>query len=195
MAAQPGPSIPPMSEITLLLRAAGGGDSAAADRLFTLLYADLRRLARSRLRKSGEISLLETTALVHESFVRFRGAGALDFPDRQHFLAYASRVMRAVVVDIVRARQADRRGGRAPHLTLDTSAVDSAAAARDAQILDVHEALEAFAKVDERAAGMVELRFFGGLTEPEIAAVFGVTERTVQRDWLKARLYLSTLLE
>jgi RNA polymerase sigma factor (TIGR02999 family) len=184
-----------MSEITTLLQAAGGGDSAASDQLFTMLYADLRRLARSRLRKSGEITLLETTALVHESFMRFRGAGALDFPDRQHFLAYASRVMRTVVVDMVRARQAERRGGHAVHQTLQTSAASPVAAAHDEQILQVHEALEAFAKVDPRAASMVELRYFGGLTEPEIAAVLGVTERTVQRDWQKARLYLSTLLE
>ena len=183
-----------MSEITTLLHAAGLGDGAASDRLFTLLYSDLRRLARSRLRKSGEMTLMETTALVHESFLRFRGAGAIDFPDRDHFLAYAARVMRTVVVDLVRARQAERRGGHAPHVTLDTSVPDGGAA-HDEEILQVHEALEAFAKVDARAASMVELRYFGGLSEPEIAAVLGVTERTVQRDWQKARLFLSTLLK
>ena len=116
-----------MSEITTLLHAASGGDGGAADRLFTLLYADLRRLARSRLHKSGHLTMLETTALVHESFLRFRGAGALDFPDRDHFLAYAARVMRTVVVDLVRARQADRRGGHVAHLTLDTAVADEAA--------------------------------------------------------------------
>lgn len=181
-----------MSEITTLLHAAGSGDGGAADRLFTLLYADLRRLARSRLRKSGQLTMLETTALVHESFLRFRVAGALDFPDRDHFLAYAARVMRTVVVDLVRARQADRRGGHAAHLTLDTAIADEAATRHDEEILQVHEALQEFAQVDPRAANMVELRYFGGLSEPEIAAVLGVTERTVQRDWQKARLYLST---
>lgn len=183
-----------MSEITTLLHAAGGGDGSAADRLFTLLYADLRRLARSRLYKSGHLTMLETTALVHESFLRFRGAGALDFPDRDHFLAYAARVMRTVVVDLVRARQADRRGGHAQHLTLDTAIADDAAARHDEEVLQVHEALGLLAKIDERAANVVELRYFGGLSEPEIAAALGVTERTVQRDWQKARLYLSTQL-
>lgn len=184
-----------MSEITTLLRASGAGDRGAADRLFALLYADLRRLAHSRLRRSSELTLLETTALVNESFLRFRGAGALDFPDRQHFLAYAAQVMRTVVVDLVRARQAERRGGLSPHVTLDTAVADNVAAQQEDEVLRVHEALDALAAAEPRLARVVELRYFGGLSEAEIAAALEVTERTVQRDWQKARIFLALQLK
>lgn len=183
-----------MSEITILLRAAGAGDRQAADRVVALLYADLRRLARSRLRRSGELTMLDTTALVHESYLRIQRADELDFPDRNHFLAYASRVMRTVVVDLVRAAQAERRGGEAVHVTLNTLVGDSALRHED-EILRVHEALEELAAVDARLGQVVEMRYFAGLSEAEIAAALGVTERTVQRDWQKARLFLSTVLK
>ena len=182
-----------MTQITALLRAAVGGDRLAADQAYALLYADLRRLARSRLRKSGEMTLLDTTALVHESFLRLNGGRPLDFPDRHHFLAYAAKVMRAVVVDLVRARLADRRGGEAEHVTLHTTVVD-AGAAREDQVLRVHEALDELAALEPRLAQVVELRYFGGLSEAEVAASLGVTERTVQRDWQKARMFLSLAL-
>jgi RNA polymerase sigma factor (TIGR02999 family) len=182
-----------MSEITTLLRAAAAGDRAAADRAYALLYADLRRLARSRLRRSGEVTQLDTTALVHESFLRLNGGGAA-FPDRHHFLAYAARVMRSVVVDLVRARQAERRGGGVEHVTLNTTVVDAAGASGD-EVLRVHEALGELAAVDARAAEVVEMRYFGGLAEAEIALALGVTERTVQRDWHKARLFLAIAIK
>ncbi len=182
-----------MTEITALLRAAVGGDRLAADQAYALLYADLRRLARSRLRKSGEMTLLDTTALVHESFLRLNGGRALDFPDRHHFLAYAAKVMRAVVVDLVRARLADRRGGEAEHVTLHTTVVDGKATRED-EVLRVHEALDELAALEPRLAQVVELRYFGGLSEAEVAAALGVTERTVQRDWQKARMFLSLAL-
>ena len=111
-----------------------------------------------------------------------------------HFLAYAARVMRSVVVDLIRARQAERRGGDVEHLTLNTTLVD-AAGSPEAEVLQVHEALEELAAVDERAARVVEMRYFGGLSEAEIAQALGVTERTVQRDWHKARLFLSLSLK
>ncbi len=182
-----------MTEITALLRAAVGGDRLAADQAYALLYADLRRLARSRLRKSGEMTLLDTTALVHESFLRLNGGRALDFPDRHHFLAYAAKVMRAVVVDLVRARLADRRGGEAEHVTLHTTVVDGKATRED-EVLRVHDALDELAALEPRLAQVVELRYFGGLSEAEVAAALGVTERTVQRDWQKARMFLSLAL-
>lgn len=183
-----------MSEITTLLRAAGAGDRQAADRVFAQLYAELQRLARSRLRRSGDLTLLDTTALVHESFLRLQGGLKLDFPDRQHFLGYAAKVMRAVVVDIVRARQAERRGGLDAHVTLNTAVAESATT-HDDEVLRVHEALDELAAHEPRLAQVVELRYFGGLTEAEIAASLGVTERTVQRDWHKARLFLSMALK
>lgn len=182
-----------MTDITALLRAAVGGDRLAADQAYALLYADLRRLARSRLRKSGEMTLLDTTALVHESFLRLNGGRPLDFPDRHHFLAYAAKVMRTVVVDLVRARLADRRGGDAEHVTLHTTVVDGKARHED-EVLRVHEALDELAALEPRLAQVVELRYFGGLSEAEVAAALGVTERTVQRDWQKARMFLSLAL-
>jgi RNA polymerase sigma factor (TIGR02999 family) len=182
-----------MTEITTLLQAANAGDGQAADRVVSLLYGELHRLARSRLRRSGELTLLDTTALVHESYLRIQQAGKPDFADRKHFLAYAAKAMRATVIDIARARQADRRGGGALHVTLNTEIGDSAAV-EDDEILRVHEALEELSSVDERLASVVEMRYFGGLSEPEIAECLGVTERTVQRDWQKARLFLSMAL-
>lgn len=183
-----------MSDITTLLLAAREGDRAAADRAYALLYAELRRLAHSRLRREGELTLLDTTALIHESYLRLQAGPPGDFPDRHHFLSYASRVMRSVVVDLVRARQAERRGGGDAPLTLSTTLAQAAPVAEGAEVLRVHEALAELAAADERLAGVVEMRYFGGLTEAEIAEAMGVTERTVQRDWHKARLFLARAL-
>ncbi len=182
-----------MSDITSMLRAASAGDRASADRAFALLYEDLQRLARSRLRRGSPLTLLDTNALVHESYLRLQGRGAAGFPDHHHFMAYAAKVMRAVVIDAVRARQAERRGGGAEVLPLDTGLIGSLAA-HDDEVLRVHEALEGLATLEPRLAQVVELRYFGGLTEGEIAANLEVTERTVQRDWQKARLFLSMAL-
>lgn len=182
-----------MSEITQLLQAASAGDRAAADRAYALLYADLRRLAHSRLRREGGYTLLDTTALVHESYLRLHGTPDPAFAGRDQFLAYAARVMRSVVVDLVRAHNADRRGGGAAHVTLSTTLVDGPsgpANGRD-EVLQVHEALDALEQQDARLASVVEMRYFGGLSEREIAEAMGVTERTVQRDWQKARLFLA----
>jgi RNA polymerase sigma factor (TIGR02999 family) len=183
-----------MTEITTLLRAAGAGDLQAADAVVELLYGELHRLARSRLRRSGELTLLDTTSLVHESYLRIQRSGELDFADRNHFLSYAARVMHTIVIDLVRARQAERRGGSAMQVTLNTE-IGESVAREESEILRVHEALEELAGVDERLAKVVEMRYFGGLTEPEIAQCLGITERTVQRDWQKARLFLSMALK
>src|SRR6201995_3558199 len=110
-----------MSEITALLQAAAQGDRQAADQAFALLYADLQRLAHSRMRRSGNVTMLDTTALVHESWLRFQGAGQAVFSDQQHFLGYAARVMHSVVVDFVRARLAAKAGGGIEHVTLNTA--------------------------------------------------------------------------
>jgi len=182
-----------MTEITTLLQAANSGDDQAAGRVVAMLYGELQQLARSRLRRSAEMTLLDTTALVHESYLRIQQAGKPDFADRRHFLAYAAKAMRNIVIDIARARQADRRGGGAQHVPLDTQIGDSVAL-EDEEILRVHEALQELAIVDERLGQVVEMRYFGGLSEAEIAECLGVTERTVQRDWQKARLFLSMTL-
>ena len=117
-----------MSEITSLLKAAAEGDRHAADQAFALLYADLQRLAHSRMRRSGNMTMLDTTALVHESWLRFQGAGEAVFADKQHFMGYAARVMHSVVVDFVRARRAARHGGGVEHVTLNTAIGDVAVA-------------------------------------------------------------------
>jgi RNA polymerase sigma factor (TIGR02999 family) len=181
-------------DITLLLRDAADGNRQAADRVIALLYADLQRLARSRLRRSGEMTLLDTTSLVHESYLRLTRGGGPEFADRRHFLAYAAQVMRNIVVDLLRARQADRHGGGAWHVTLNTAIGDSVARHED-EVLRVHEALDELAGSDPRLAQVVQMRYFGGLSEAEIADCLGITERTVQRDWQKARLFLSLALK
>jgi RNA polymerase sigma factor (TIGR02999 family) len=182
-----------MSDITSLLKAAADGDRQAADQAFALLYADLQRLAHSRMRRSGSMTMLDTTALVHESWLRFQGAGEAAFVDKQHFMGYAARVMHSVVVDFVRARRAARHGGDVEHVTLNTAIGDSLSR-RDDEILRVDEAMQQLAVADRRLHDVVELRYFGGLSEVEIGAILGVTERTVQRDWRKARLFLSAAL-
>ncbi len=176
-------------EITSLLRAAADGEEQAFGKLAPLLYAELRRLARSHMRRMGELTLLDTTGLVHEAWLKLQVAQGLDFPDRKRFLGYASRVMRALAIDAARSRRAHKRGAGQVFLTLATDAGAPASCTPD-DVLRVHEALEALAAVDERLARVVEMRYFGGLSEAEIADGLQLTERTVQRDWRKARLFL-----
>jgi RNA polymerase sigma factor (TIGR02999 family) len=183
-----------MGDITVLLARARDNDRAAIDALFELLYDDLRRLAHSRLAHSGHQTLLNTSALVHEAYLRFQQADRISLHDREHFLAYAATTLRSVVVDFVRKRSAERRGGDAVHVTLDTGVADEAVASDD-EILAVHEALGELAAVDPRLVRVVEMRYFAGLTEAEIAAALGVTDRTVRRDWEKARVLLAAMLK
>ena len=182
-----------MAQITTLLRQMQTGDIAARDALFAATYDDLRRLARSRLRDGGRNVLLETTSLVNESYLRLAKVGELRVEDRRSFFAYASRVMRSVIVDSARERLAERRGGGLPPLTLSTELLDNLPAGEQT-ILDVHEALEVLAQADSRLAQVVEMRYFGGYSEQEIAQTLDVTERTVRRDWEKARLILAVAL-
>ena len=182
-----------MADVTTLIHAANHGNPQAVSELFEALYDDLHRLAKSRMRRSDPLTLLDTTSLVHESYVRFIRAGDLEINDRGHFLAYAAKVMRNIVVDLIRERSAERRGGAGIHIPLDTQIADSVSS-RENEVLGVHEALEELATVDERLVKVVELRYFAGLTEEEVASVLGVSERTVRRDWEKARLLLATML-
>ena len=147
-----------------------------------------------RLRDGGRNTVLDTTALVNEAYLRFVRGGELRAEDRRAFFAYASRVMRSVIVDSARERLAERRGGDAVHLTL-TAAAASGMAADDESILKVHEALDQLAAVEPRLGQVVEMRYFGGYTEQEIAEALDITERTVRRDWEKARLLLEIALK
>jgi RNA polymerase sigma factor (TIGR02999 family) len=180
------------STLTHLIHRAQQGDFEAADALYAAAYSDLRKLARSRLRAGCRHALLDTGALVHESFVRFAEARQLRLEDRLHFLRWNARVMRSVIVDFARRRQAIRRGSGAEPVAMDDDL--AAAAAGQEEILGVHQALDRMATVDPRMTQVVEMRYFGGMTDPEIAQALGVTERTVRRDWQKARLLLREAL-
>ncbi len=183
-----------MSELTGLFAQAGAGDAQAFDRIFTLLYPDLEAMARSRLRRGDRVTMADTGALVHESWLRLQHAGTLGFENRSHFLAHAARVMRSVITDIARRSQAERRGGDLAQVTLDT-AIGEAVAAGDPDVLDVADAIDALAALDPRLAQVVEMRWFAGLTEVDIANALGLTERTVRRDWEKARAFLTVALK
>ena len=183
-----------MSQLTELLGRIQAGDTAARDALFAAAYSELHRLAHARLRDGGRNTVLDTTCLVHESYLRFVRAGELRAEDRRAFFAYASQVMRSVIVNSVRERIAQKRGGSARPLTLSTQ-LGAKVADGEESIMKVHEALEELAKVEPRMAQVVEMRYFGGYSEREMAETLGVTERTVQRDWEKARLILAAALE
>jgi RNA polymerase sigma factor (TIGR02999 family) len=182
-----------MNQLTELLGRAQAGDKAARDALFAAAYGELHRLAHARLRDGGRNTVLDTTCLVHESYLRFLRAGELRAEDRRAFFAYASQVMRSVIVNSVRERVAQKRGGDQPALTLATNLVANVAD-DERTVLAVHEALEALEQAEPRLAQVAKMRYFGGYSEQEIAETLEITERTVQRDWEKARLILAAAL-
>jgi RNA polymerase sigma factor (TIGR02999 family) len=182
-----------MGQLTVLLDRIHAGDSTARDALFAAAYADLHRLAQARLRAGGRNAMLDTTCLVHESYLRFVDAGELRPEDRRAFFGYASRVMRSVIVDAVRDRLAKKRGGDWMPLTLSTGLAVNIPSDEET-VVKVHEALDMLEKVDPRLAEVAQMRYFGGYSREEIAETMGVSERTVQRDWEKARLILAAAL-
>jgi RNA polymerase sigma factor (TIGR02999 family) len=183
-----------MTELTLLLRRMRDGDAEARDALFAAAYSELHRLAHARLRDGGRNTVLDTTSLVHESYLRFVRGGELRADDRRAFFAYASHVMRSVIVNSMRDRVAAKRGGNWVGLTLSTDL--AANITSDEQtVLKVHEALEVLEQADQRLAQVAQMRYFGGYSEQEIAETLEVTERTVQRDWEKARLILAAAIK
>ncbi|HUA86375.1 MAG TPA: ECF-type sigma factor [Bryobacteraceae bacterium] len=173
-----------------MLSAAKLGDKAAEAGLFSLFYRDLRRLAHSRLKRSEPCTLLDTTSLVHEAYLRLHKAGYERVGDREHFLAYAASAMRSIVVDFIRSRAARPRSTDAGSLP-EVSAFPPS----EREILGVDEALRELAGVNERMVKIVEMRYFAGMKAAEIAAALSVTERTVRRDWEKARMVLAAKLK
>ncbi len=167
--------------------------AGSLDDYFSAYYDDLRQLAHHRLQRNETITLLDTTALVHESYLRFLKAGRVEIPDRCRFVAFAAHVMRSIIVDLVRRRHAERRGGANQRITLDTESAQ--ARSPEDEVIRLNDALDELAKVDERLVKVVEMRYFGGLEEREIAETMGVTDRTVRRHWEKARLLLSLALQ
>jgi RNA polymerase sigma factor (TIGR02999 family) len=182
-----------MHQLTELLRRLKAGEPGARDLLFDVAYPELHRLAKSRLRQGGRNTILDTTCLVHEAYLRFVTAGDLRSEDRRAFFAYASQVMRSVIVNSVRERLAQKRGGDRQVLTLSTSLGAKVAADED-EILKIHEALADLEQADPRLAQVAQMRYFGGFTDREIAETLEVSERTVERDWEKACLILAATL-
>lgn len=182
------PEASPPGDVTRLLVALRGGAPEALDELFPLVYAELRRAADHLLAREFYGHTLQPTALVHEAYLKLVRSDAPDATSRTHFLGIAARAMRQILVDHARRRNAAKRGKGEAFVTLGDHADEAAPDADTMIALDA--ALTELATMDERLAKVVELRFFGGLTEEQVAAALGVTSRTVQRDWAKARAWL-----
>jgi len=164
--------------LTQWIRRAADGEPGAVDHLFAQLYPELRRIAHARLYVGGGQGFLSTTELVHESFIRFTRARTLELTDRKHFFTYAATVMRNVIVDLAHEHLAERRGGGHP------------AAAGDETLLKIHEALSELEAMDPQLARIVEMQYFAGYSQTEIAELTESSERTVRRQWDKARAFL-----
>ncbi|MCC7153804.1 MAG: sigma-70 family RNA polymerase sigma factor [Bryobacterales bacterium] len=177
------------AEITNLLKAWSSGDGAALTRLAERVYPELRLMARQHMRNEATGHTLQTTALVHEVYLRLVDVTKIEWRQRAQFFAMAAQMMRRILVDAARARGAHKRGGDALKVNLDETALLSTAPGRS--ILALDDALMAFSQVAPRQAKVVELRYFGGLTEEEIVAALGISLRTVRRDWDLAKAWLS----
>jgi RNA polymerase sigma factor (TIGR02999 family) len=175
-------------EVTQLLRAWRAGDQTALDRLLPLVYDELRRLAAHYLRGERQGHTLQSSALVNEAYLLLVEQDQIDWQSRAHFFGVAAHVMRRVLVDHARARNRDRRGGKLAHVALDEAA--TLAEDQAAEIVALDDALERLARLDPRKSRVVELRFFGGLSEEETAEVLGVSPPTVTRDWRKAKAWM-----
>lgn len=175
-------------EVTELLESWRDGDEGAFDRLLPLVYDELRKVANAYLRRERQDHTLQTTALVHEAYIRLGNVDVLDAKDRSHFFAVAARAMRRILVDHARSQRAEKRVGAHRRLPLEEAALMPFQATDE--VVEVHEALEELAKAHPRQAKLVELRFFGGLSEAEAADLLGLSRATLTRDWRFARLWL-----
>jgi RNA polymerase sigma factor (TIGR02999 family) len=180
-------------EVTNLLRAWNGGDRGALDRLAERVYPELRRMARRYMKNERHANTLQSTGLVHEVYLRLVDVRGVDWRERAQFYAMAAQMMRRILVDAARARASKKRGGSAAKVNIDQTAVLSPAP--DRSILALDEALTALSRLAPRQARVVELRYFGGLTEEEIVAALEISPRTVRRDWDFAKAWLSRELK
>ncbi|MFT3744555.1 MAG: sigma-70 family RNA polymerase sigma factor [Pyrinomonadaceae bacterium] len=175
-------------EITQILVEWRSGDEQAIERLFPIVYNELKRQARRYLRRERSDHTLQPTALVHEAYMRLAGTSTPPIENRVHFFGIASRIMRQILVDHARQRNAEKRGGTVQRFSLEELDILPEQSAGD--LLALNEVLDQLEKIDERKCKVVEMRFFGGLSENEIAEVLGVSEKTVRRDWNFAKLWL-----
>jgi len=180
--------VPQPDEVTQLLHAWRCGDNAAADRLAPLIYGELHRLAHLYMASEKPGNTLQTTALVHEAWLKLAGIDRIEWNDRVHFFAFSSTVMRRVLVDFARARTGPRRGGDVAKIPLDDKATISEKT--DGQLVRIDEALNALAAFEPRQARVVEMRYFGGMTQEETAEALGISPDTVLRDWKRAKRWL-----
>ena len=182
------PNPPPARDVSGLLLAWRQGDGEAVERLFPLVYDELHRIAHRQLGRERSDHTLTTTALVHEAYLKLVDQSRAQWSERSQFFAIAARAMRRILVDYARQHLAEKRGGRRERVVLDGElrSLDQRADA----LLAVDEALERLHAVDERASQVVECRFFGGYSDAETAAALGITDRTVRRDWLRAKTWL-----
>jgi RNA polymerase sigma factor (TIGR02999 family) len=176
------------ADITTLLASAERGDRAAADAVFAALYDELHRMARRELANRGGGVTLGATTLLHDAYLNISGREGTAFPDRNRFMGYASRVMRGIIIDYARSRQAQKRGGHFEITSLKTDVADVMADA--GELTRISDALDELSEVDDRLSRIVDLKFFCGFSFAEIGGMLGLSERTVQRDWEKARIYL-----
>jgi RNA polymerase sigma factor (TIGR02999 family) len=177
------------SPISQLIASAESGDRSAADALFAALYAELHRMAQGQLARRGGGVTLGATTLLHEAYLDIRNRDSAVFPDRGRFMAYAARVMRGLIIDYARRRQAQKRGGGFQITSLRAEVADERAVDEN-RLARIGEAVDELAAVDPALAQIVDLKFFCGFSFAEIAELRGVSERTVQRHWEKARIYL-----
>jgi RNA polymerase sigma factor (TIGR02999 family) len=193
----PNPDIAPSAagptELTQLLVEARDGGAEALERLFPIVYLRLHEIAHAHLGRDGEGRTVSTTALVHEAYLKLVDADRIEWQDRNHFFSLASRAMRQILIDYARKHLAAKRGGELHRVDLDD--VQIAAADRADTLVALDEALTRLATLSPRLAQVVELKFFGGLAEEEIARILGVTDRTVRREWTKARGWLQNALQ
>jgi RNA polymerase sigma factor (TIGR02999 family) len=176
------------STISSLIGAAESGDSVAADALFSTLYSELHRLAKRELGRWGAPASLSVTTLLHEAYLDISSREGQSFPDQARFMGYAARVMRGLVIDHARSRNAIKRGGEFEITSLKTDFVENPVDVKE--LSSISDALDQLAKVEPELAELVDLKFFCGFTFAEIAALRNLSERTVQRSWEKARIYL-----
>ncbi len=176
------------SQVTELLLQWSKGDTAAREKLIPLVYDELRRIAHRVLSQQGRDHTLQSTALVHEAYLRLVGHTSVRWDNRAHFFAVSAQLMRRILMDYVRMRQAKKRGGECVTLSLDEGIV--APAEREFDLTALDDALNQLAALDERQCHLVELRFFGGLTIDEISRVLEISPATVKREWVTAKLWL-----
>jgi RNA polymerase sigma factor (TIGR02999 family) len=188
--------VPPSAvQLTRILRDWIGGDASALERLTPIVYPELYRLARLNMAEEREGHLLQPSALVNEAFVRLMADEPVEWQGRAHFFAHSARLMRRILIDFARAQDTGKRGGRNPHV--DLSGIHDIGALKPAPVdfLDLDSALTELAELDSRQCQVVELRYFGGLENSEVATVLGISEPTVRRDWRIARAWLFSRLQ